>query len=132
DLDRELPRAAAFEISATGPIFGTKVRSPVGEVARLEREVFDRFGLPEDLKALSLPRGVRARGTRRPLRVKPAGLKVTPLAAGDGLFLQCDLPSGTYLTVLLDLLVGSVVDASRVQPSSVASETSGVSSRGPG
>jgi tRNA pseudouridine13 synthase len=130
DLDRELPRAAAFEISATGPIFGTKVRSPKGDMAKLEREVFDRFGLPKDLAALSLPRGIRARGSRRPLRVKPTGLNVSPLATEDGLVLKCDLPSGAYVTVLLDLLVGRVIDASRARPASVASETSGVSSSG--
>jgi tRNA pseudouridine13 synthase len=119
DLDREVPRATAFEISATGPIFGKKMRSPVGGVARLEREIFDRFGLPEDLRSLSLPRGIRARGSRRPLRVRPEDLQVTALDDGAGLRVQCGLPSGAYVTVLLDLLVGSVVDgsnASRLAP----------------
>ncbi len=116
DLERERPRAEAFEISATGPIFGKKMRSPVAEIGRLEREIFDRFGLPEDLKKLSLPRGIRARGTRRPLRVRPMDLEVSPLEAGDGLRVQCGLPSGAYITVLLELLVGPVVDAGRVSP----------------
>lgn len=128
DLDRELPRAAAFEISATGPIFGTKVRSPEGDVAQLERKIFDRFGLPADLTALTLPRGVRARGSRRPLRVRPSDLEVSALADGDGLLLKCGLPSGAYVTVLLDSLVGSVVDATRTRAPSVTSEASGVSS----
>jgi tRNA pseudouridine13 synthase len=119
DLERELPRAAAFEISATGPIFGTKVRAPRGYVAEIECRVFERFGLPTDpidpahpLK-LKLPRGIRARGTRRPLRVRPRDLKITPLEGADGLRLECGLPSGAYLTVLLDALVGPVRDASR-------------------
>ena len=114
DLDREQPRAKAFEISATGPIFGKKMRSPVGEVARLEREVFDRFGLPAELGNLQLPRGIRARGSRRPLRIRPEGLEVTPLADSGGLRVRCGLPSGAYVTVLLDLLVGVVIDAKRV------------------
>jgi tRNA pseudouridine13 synthase len=113
DLAREQPRAEAFEISATGPIFGRRMRSPVGEVARLERQVFDRFGLPSELASLSLPRGIRARGSRRPLRVRPEGLEVTPLARGGGLRVQCGLPSGAYVTVLLELLVGEVIDATR-------------------
>lgn len=113
DLDRDRPRAEAFEISATGPIFGKKMRSPVAEVARLEREVFDRFGLPRELASLSLPKGIRARGSRRPLRVRPEGLEITPLIDGEGLRVQCGLPSGAYATVLLELLVGSVVDAAR-------------------
>jgi tRNA pseudouridine13 synthase len=123
DLDRERPRAEAFEISATGPIFGKKMRSPVGEVARLEREVFDRFGLPSDLADLSLPRGIRARGSRRPLRIRPEELDVTPLGEGSGLRVQCGLPSGAYVTVLLELLVGSVIDVKRTRRSS--SDTAG-------
>ena len=131
DLDRELPRAAAFEISATGPIFGTKVRSPKGAAAEIERRVFDRFGLPSDLTRLSLPRGVRARGSRRPLRVRPVDLDVSALSDGDGLLVKCGLPSGAYVTVLLDALVGPVVDASRASQSSVAPEATGVSSAEP-
>jgi len=115
DLAREGPRAEAFEISATGPIFGRKMRSPVGEVARLEREVFDRFGLPSELAKLALPPGIRARGSRRPFRVRPEALEVTPLDEGGGLRVQCGLPPGAYVTVLLELLVGPVLDATRAR-----------------
>jgi tRNA pseudouridine13 synthase len=127
DLDRDLARAESFEISATGPIFGKKMRAPLGEVARLERDVFDRFGLPE-LTELTLPRGIRARGTRRPLRVRPIDLDVTPLAQGGGLRVQCSLPSGAYITVLLEWLVGPVVDAARVAKSTSLADEAGVSS----
>jgi tRNA pseudouridine13 synthase len=112
DLEREAPRAEAFEITATGPIFGKKMRSPREAVERRERAVFDRFGLPE-MSALVLPRGIRARGGRRPFRVRPMGLEVTGLSGGGGLRVQCGLPSGSYVTVLLEALVGPVVDASR-------------------
>jgi tRNA pseudouridine13 synthase len=128
DLAREEPRAEAFEISATGPIFGRKMRSPVGEVARLEREVFDRFGLPSELARLTLPRGIRARGSRRPFRVRPEGLDVTPLDEGGGLRVQCGLPPGAYVTILLELLVGSVVDAARSRRPALEGEEPGVSS----
>ncbi len=111
DPERESPRARAFEISATGPIFGTRMRAPKGDVARLERAVFDRFGLPE-LPELVLPRGVRARGTRRPFRVRPIDLDVEPLAGGGGIRICCGLPPGAYVTVLLESLVGPVLDAS--------------------
>lgn len=120
DLARERPRAEAFEISATGPIFGRKMRSPVGEVARLERDIFDRFGLPAELRGLVLPRGLRLRGSRRPLRVRPDALEVTPLAQGGGLRVRCGLPAGAYVTVLLELLVGPVVDATRANRSDTA------------
>lgn len=128
DLARESVRAQAFEISATGPIFGTRMRSPTGEVADLERKVFDRFGLPPELDRLSLPRGIRARGSRRPLRVRPSELVVVRLSEGEGLRVNCGLPSGAYLTVLLDSLVGSVVDASRARDKP---ETQGEISRSP-
>ncbi len=132
DLERELPRAAAFEISATGPIFGTRGRGPKGVVEQLERKVFDTFGLPADLTRLALPRGVKARGARRPLRVRPSGLEVSAQSDGDGLLLQCGLPSGAYVTVLLDCLVGPVVDGTRPGESRVAGEATDVSSVEPG
>ncbi|MEZ4332706.1 MAG: tRNA pseudouridine(13) synthase TruD [Myxococcota bacterium] len=112
DLERERPRARRFEISATGPIFGTKVRAPRGEAAALEARVFARHGIPAD-GSLVLPRGLRAPGTRRPLRVRPDGLELGPLADGPGLRLGCRLPAGAYVTVLVECLVGNVLDAAQ-------------------
>lgn len=126
DLDRDRARAEAFEISATGPIFGTKMRAPRDAAAALERAIFDRFGLP-DLATLALPRGIRARGARRPLRVRPQGLVVEPIEDGSALSLRCGLPSGSYVTVLLEELVGPVVDASRSRGARDEEQTRGVS-----
>lgn len=112
DLERERPRAKDFEISATGPIFGSKMRAPREEAARLESEIYGQFGLP-GLENLKWPRGIRARGTRRPLRVRPEGLSLVQLENGTDLSLRCTLPPGAYVTVLMESLVGSVVDASR-------------------
>lgn len=137
DLAREAPRAAAFEISATGPIPGTKTRAPRGEVAALEAAVLARLGLP-DPADWRLPRGVRARGTRRPLRVRPAALSIELLAGaeaadagdpdGEGLRLVCSLPPGSYVTVLIDALVGAgnVVDVAPGRPSPDAPPEPGV------
>ncbi len=115
DLSREQPRAAAFEISATGPIFGTKVRAPVAEVAELEARVFEAYGIPAPGE-LSLPRGIRARGTRRPLRIRPEGLSVEALSEseGPGVRVRCGLTSGAYVTVLLEDLLGEVSDVTRM------------------
>lgn len=110
DLERDRARALRFEISATGPIFGTKVRQPRGEVAALEARVLARHGLPADGR-LALPRGLRAPGTRRALRVRPDALSLRPLEDGPGLGLRCTLPAGAYVTVLVECLVGSFVDA---------------------
>jgi tRNA pseudouridine13 synthase len=126
DLDREVPRAAAFEISATGPIFGTRMRAPRGEAWQRELRVFERFGVPEPAR-LRLPRGIRARGTRRPLRVRPADLEVSELDGDVGLRVSCALPSGSYMTVLLESLVGPVADASGAERSPDEAEVRGVS-----
>jgi tRNA pseudouridine13 synthase len=115
DLEREKPRAKSFEISATGPIFGSKMRAPRDEAAALEHEVYGRFGLP-DLGTLKWPRGIRARGTRRPLRVRPEGLSLEPLENGTDLILRCTMPPGAYVTVLMESLVGLVIDGSRSRP----------------
>jgi tRNA pseudouridine13 synthase len=115
DVAREAPRAEAFEISATGPIFGTRMRQPRDGVEERERMVFEAFGVPEPA-ALKLPRGIRARGGRRPLRVRPVDLELAPLVAEPGLILRCVLPPGAYVTVLLDALLGTPpIDAHRMK-----------------
>jgi tRNA pseudouridine13 synthase len=101
DLAREAPRAAAFEISATGPIFGTRVLEPRGEAAARERAASEHLGVvPGNLK---LPRGIRLRGARRPLRVRPEETRAEPI--GGGLELRFSLPPGSYATVLLEELL---------------------------
>jgi tRNA pseudouridine13 synthase len=102
DLAREAPRAAAFEISATGPIFGTRVLTPRGEAAARERAASERLGV--DPGNLNLPRGIRMRGARRPLRVRPEDARAEP--KGGGLVLRFSLPPGSYATVLLEELLG--------------------------
>lgn len=111
DVEKEGPRAASFEISATGPIFGSKVREARNDVGLLERSVLERFGVPL-ARDLRLPRGLRARGTRRPLRVRPADLEIESLESSAGLVVRCSLPSGSYVTVLLECLVRRFTDAS--------------------
>ena len=112
DPETDTARAGAFEISATGPIIGKKMREPRDEAAALEATVFERFGLASG-RDLKPPRGVRAQGTRRPLRVRPAGLSVADLDDGHALRVSCRLPPGAYVTVLLERIVGPVVDVTR-------------------
>jgi len=109
DLAREAPRAAAFEISATGPIFGTRVLTPRGEAAARERAASERLGvIPGNLK---LPRGIRLRGARRPLRVRPEETRAEP--TGGSLDLRFSLPPGSYATVLLEELLAPETLCSR-------------------
>jgi tRNA pseudouridine13 synthase len=112
DLEREAPRAAAFEISATGPIFGSRALSPTGPVAERERRVLaDRGVVLEDLRP---PRGIRLRGSRRPLRVRPeeADLETT----ADGARLRFALPSGSFATVLLEELLAGFSGPDDIAP----------------
>ncbi len=96
--EREAVRAAAFEVSATGPIFGRKMRRPGGEVAALEAAVMAELGLP-GAEAVAPPRGIRLDGGRRPLRVRPEGLA---WAWREGvLHLEFELPPGSYATVMM-------------------------------
>ena len=102
DRDREQIRSDAFEISATGPILGARGLSPSGAPARAERESLAAFGLdPDDLPAP--PRGVRMRGARRALRVRPDSCRIRP-GVGGSLHLAFTLPPGSYASVLLEEL----------------------------
>lgn len=103
DEAREAPRAAAFEISATGPIFGSgRQREPAGAPAARERAALEACGVA----AWRSPRGLQVRGTRRPLRVPVRGAVAE--YAGDALRLRFELPPGSYATVLVEELVGAV------------------------
>jgi tRNA pseudouridine13 synthase len=103
DVAREQPRAARFEISATGPVFGTRMAEPAGAPAERERAAAAAFGI--DLAAFSPPRGLRARGARRALRVRPSELGVE--RAGErARALAFELPAGSYATVLVEALLG--------------------------
>lgn len=107
DPEVENERAARFEISPSGPIFGTK--SPLPRDAVLEREtaVLADLGIPA-AESWRLPRGLRVRGARRPLRVRP---EAPSIRHEDGrLELAFGLPSGSYATVLIEELLGEVDD----------------------
>jgi tRNA pseudouridine13 synthase len=103
DLAAEQPRAERFEISATGPVFGTRMTAARGAPGEREAAACAAFGI--DLPGFRPPPGVRARGARRPFRVRPEGLCVE--AAGEGaLRLEFELPAGSYATVLVEELLG--------------------------
>lgn len=110
DPDHENTRAAAFEISPTGPIFGKKMTKPTGAPAEREAKALQNIGWSDQLMG-DLPRGIRLAGSRRALRVRPDALSLT-FEADDAL-LRFELPSGSFATVLLEELFGEVVDASR-------------------
>ena len=102
DAACEAPRARAFEISATGPVFGHRVASPEGAPADRERRALEGFGIDPD----SLPRlpGVRLRGSRRAFRMRPEGIGLRR----EGAHLRVDfgLPPGSYATLVIEALLG--------------------------
>ena len=106
DMAVENERAKAFEISATGPIFGTKMKAPEGEPAQDGKPKFWSpwgYRLAEDLVS---PRGIRLAGARRALRVRPQDM--TLIREEESLRLEFGLPPGSYATVLLEELFGDL------------------------
>lgn len=98
----EQPRADTFEISPTGPLFGTRMRGAAGAAGALEREVLASHGVAGPFAP---PRGIRLRGARRPLRVRPAEASCDVLGPGE-LALRFELPAGCYASVLVESLLG--------------------------
>jgi len=106
DLVVEAARAAAFEISPTGPIFGTKILMPCGEVELRERCVLAERGIPP-VEEWRLPRGIALRGARRPFRVPLVETSLEQIEKDEAL-LKAVLPAGSYVTVLLQEIFGEV------------------------
>jgi tRNA pseudouridine13 synthase len=97
DAAAERGRAAAFEISASGPMFGCKMKRPEGAVWELEHEILEQADV--DLPLFDIPGGLRMEGERRPLRV-PAG-DLSWSASEDTVTVEFTLPKGSYATSLI-------------------------------
>ncbi len=93
----EAPRAARFEISPTGPLFGARMKLPAGRQLALEEAVLGETGLT--LASFDLPGSRWLEGERRPLRVPVGGVGVT--ADPHGLVVEFGLPRGAYATSVL-------------------------------
>ncbi len=93
-LVTEAPRAESFEISASGPMFGSRMKQPAGAVLALEQEILAHEGLcPDDFDPGG---GLRVEGERRPLRVplETAACRVE----NNLLIVEFSLPRGSYAT----------------------------------
>ncbi len=100
DVQREQPRAEAFEVSPTGPLFGYRMTEPSGESAAQEQAVVQREGL--DVAVFRATR-LRVKGGRRSLRFRPAqpGLALGADGRGPYLEVRFTLEPGCYATSLL-------------------------------
>lgn len=136
ELDDARARAEAGSVSATGPMFGAKMRWPEGEPAAIEREVLAGVspggsgpGAAPDPGAPEAGQGVRfeafrhlGEGTRRPLRLFVAEMEaaVRGQARGEAggptgravVVARFVLPKGGYATTVLGRAC-RLLDASR-------------------
>jgi len=107
-------RVAAFEVSATGPMFGARMRWPEREARAREERVLHEAGLTE----AHLERFARdGEGTRRPLRIRPTDVEAEVAAPGE-VVLRFTLPKGAYATVL-------VREITKAEPESAATSGAG-------
>ena len=102
----EQPRADAFEISPSGPIFGYKMRMPSGDVRDLEISVLADDGVR--LEKFRKVAGIRLPGTRRPLRMPIQRHEVSTVGNNAGIRLSFTLPAGGYATVVLEELLANL------------------------
>ncbi|ABK99314.1 tRNA pseudouridine(13) synthase TruD [Pelobacter propionicus] len=97
DQEQEQPRAERFEISPSGPMFGTKMMQPQGEPRNMEERILAEEGLTLD--SFGAQSGVAMEGQRRALRV-PLG-NPSCSQEGSSLCLEFFLPKGSYATSVL-------------------------------
>jgi tRNA pseudouridine13 synthase len=102
DPTKEQPRCDAGEIVVTGPMFGPKMKQPMGVPAEREAKVLADAGLTLDQFAGF---GDLLAGTRRPLVIRPGELLVAEEPAG--LRFTFTLPPGVYATTLLAEIMAS-------------------------
>ena len=105
----EQPRADAFEISPSGPIFGYKMRIPTGDVQDMETALLADEGV--HLEQFRKVVGIRLPGTRRPLRMPIQRQEVSAVDSRSGVRLDFTLPAGGYATVVMEELLANVQSA---------------------
>lgn len=97
DEGAEALRAAQFQISPSGPMFGCRMKLPQGNQLELEEGLLQGEGLT--LESFNLPGGLKMEGERRPLRAPLGEPCVTE--DGEGLVVEFSLPKGSYATSVL-------------------------------
>ena len=94
-------KLAGLQISATGPIFGSRCPLAEGDPGRLERQVLAEFEVsPDDFVRVDR---LEVKGSRRPLRfamIEP-GLSAGKDRFGEFIELRFTAPSGCYATIVL-------------------------------
>ncbi|GMA16995.1 tRNA pseudouridine(13) synthase TruD [Deinococcus metallilatus] len=107
DAAAESPRAERGEVSATGTLFGKKVKPLTLDAGELEREALAAFGLTPEVFA-------SRRGDRRLTRVFPEQTEVRP--EEDGYTVAFTLPKGSFATSVLREVMKTDVDTAAGDP----------------
>lgn len=99
-------RLASFEISPSGPMWGTTMRRASGAIDRDEVEALRASGVtPEDLAACEARDGyLMIGGDRRPLRIPVIDPEVEGGVDEHGAYVRCafELPRGSFATTVMD------------------------------
>ena len=106
-LEIERARAAAFEISPTGPLPGYRSSLATDRPGQIERDALSARGVAtEDFRHVDR---MKVKGARRALRFALSDLELTTDTdeIGSHLLLKFTAPSGCYATVLLDEITKS-------------------------
>lgn len=94
--EADTARILNWEISVTGPMFGSRMRAPHTDALAREQALLARFGVTD----AHLARVERAgEGTRRPARVRPEQVQMSRV--DEDLCLDFTLPRGAYATELV-------------------------------
>jgi len=99
-----LDRLARLEVSATGPLWGPRMRLAQGKAAEVERAAMERFGLTiEDMERFAKKHRGAIDGDRRALRVPLKYPQVEGGADEHGTYVRCgfELPRGSFATVAM-------------------------------
>lgn len=101
DEAAEQPRAEAFEISPTGPIYGFKMTPAEGAPGCIEQAVLDTEQV--NLDSFRSIKGMKLHGARRPMRFRPQDLEVDGSVDEHGAYIEMcfSLPPGCYATMIL-------------------------------
>lgn len=94
-------RVDSREVIPTGPMFGVKMKSPLGEALHLEQSVLDSSGLQI---SHFQPFSQLMQGARRAVVVYPQNVEV--LADPLGVRVAFSLPPGAYATTVLEEFLG--------------------------
>lgn len=98
-------RLARIEISASGPLWGSRMTRASGRVDEIEVDALAQTGVtPADLDRFAERTRQALTGARRPLRVPVTDVGVEAGADEFGEHIQCsfDLPAGAFATVVME------------------------------